>query len=244
MNILCLADLHGHLPVDIPSQHADVVVIAGDVCRDYSGYTRYENADIQLRWLRTQFHDWVVRVVRRPVIMTWGNHDFVAEAFSREEIEHALDLRREDAVMQWDPHVVILTDGECAVYRDRYEDRTVRFAGTPWSTLFGSWAFMREDHDLDEKYAQIPEHVDVLLAHGPPYGYGCRTRDGRATGSRSLVRHLHRVQPRYVVCGHIHEARGTYPFSDTTVINAAYLNESYRPHVEDEYNPKYRIINV
>jgi len=47
---------------------------------------------------------------------------------------------------------------------------------------------------------------------------------------------LERVQPRLMVCGHIHPAFGRYRLGTTEIINASLVNEEYRP-----VNPVVRI---
>jgi hypothetical protein len=49
----------------------------------------------------------------------------------------------------------------------------------------------------------------VLICHAPPLGTALdRIRDGLHAGSRSVREFIEKRQPRYFVCGHIHEAEG------------------------------------
>jgi Icc-related predicted phosphoesterase len=49
----------------------------------------------------------------------------------------------------------------------------------------------------------------VLICHCPPYGTPLdRVRGGVHAGSRSVSDFIHRYQPDYFFCGHIHEAEG------------------------------------
>ena len=40
---------------------------------------------------------------------------------------------------------------------------------------------------------------------------------------------LERIQPRLMVCGHIHSGYGRYQLGETEVINAALVDNDYRP---------------
>ena len=55
----------------------------------------------------------------------------------------------------------------------------IKFYGSPWQNWFYSWAFNFPESDLDDgetvatrKYSQIPDDVNVLISHGPPYNFG------------------------------------------------------------------------
>ena len=51
------------------------------------------------------------------------------------------------------------------------------FYGSPWQPKFRIWAFgATRGGELASKWAQIPDRVDVLVTHGPPYGFGDRIR--------------------------------------------------------------------
>jgi Icc-related predicted phosphoesterase len=44
----------------------------------------------------------------------------------------------------------------------------------------------------------------------------------------ALTETLERVQPRLVVCGHIHEAYGAYCLGDTEILNVSLVDDHYR----------------
>jgi len=60
----------------------------------------------------------------------------------------------------------------------------------------------------------------IVVHHAPPYRTKCdRTRLGIHTGVRMFREFCEREQPELVICGHIHEARGTDTIGETLVVN-------------------------
>jgi Icc-related predicted phosphoesterase len=82
---------------------------------------------------------------------------------------------------------------------------------------------------LASKFDAISSGVDIVVAHGPPRGYGDLTRGNEHVGSTALTRTLERVQPPLMVCGHIHPAYGRYRLGATEIVNASLVDEDYRP---------------
>jgi Icc-related predicted phosphoesterase len=63
------------------------------------------------------------------------------------------------------------------------------------------------------KFDAIPVGTDIVVAHGPPHGFGDRTRQTHV-GSTAMTATLERLQPRLMVCGHIHPATVATPRRD------------------------------
>ena len=60
----------------------------------------------------------------------------------------------------------------------------------------------------------------VFVPHAPPAGTALdRLRDGRHVGSTAVREFIERRAPDLVVCGHIHEARGTDRIGSTLIAN-------------------------
>lgn len=86
-------------------------------------------------------------------------------------------------------------------------------------TPFGAWSC-----DLTETEAEallaLAGDIDVLLCHAPPKGVGDVTSGGASVGSVAIRAAVERLQPRLMLCGHIHDswtARGR--IGRTEVVN-------------------------
>lgn len=201
--IAALADLHGYLPKQVPD--CDVFVIAGDVCLDIYGGRKGPQA--QAMWLYDEFWPWA-RALPMPVVMTWGNHDWIGEPV------HGYASLAENV------HVVV--DGSVTV-------AGVKFWCSPWTPPFFNWAFMRPEPELAELYETVPDDVDVMVTHGPPYMMCDRTLESKYAGSKALRDAVGRLQPQLLLCGHIHEARSEAGYGRTRVVNCSYVDAAYRP---------------
>jgi Icc-related predicted phosphoesterase len=206
--ILALADQHGLLPEIEP---CDVVVIAGDICP-----LEDDTPEYQAHWLNVTFRAWLEQLPAKHVVGIAGNHDFVF----LEPPEVCRDL----------PWTYLRDSGT--------EVAGLRFYGTPWIPTLGGWAFEAdEETELGHVFSLIPENLDVLICHGPPYGFGDRALllgghgpdSFEHAGSRALLKAIDRARPRLVVFGHIHEDHGQWERGSITLANVAVLNERYEP---------------
>jgi len=99
----------------------------------------------------------------------------------------------------------------------------VVFYGSPWQPKFRIWAFgAKRGPELAAKWARIPPRVDVLVTHGPPYGFGDRVEwngESRHVGCVDLRARVREVAPRLHLFGHIHQDRGVWREDATTFAN-------------------------
>jgi Icc-related predicted phosphoesterase len=206
MLIRAIADQHGYLPAIEP---CDLLLIAGDVCPATN-----HNVHFEYRWLSDPFLEWLDVVAARHIVGIAGNHDFIF-----------MGLRnvppRFKPALRWS-----------YLEESTVEIEGLTIFGTPWTPWFNNWAFNAPKDDeseafLRKKLSAVPADTDILISHGPPYGYGDLTERGERAGSKALLETIERVQPRLCVCGHIHDGRGQWQIDRTLVANATLLDGKY-----------------
>jgi hypothetical protein len=104
-------------------------------------------------------------------------------------------------------------------------------ARSPWQPEFCNWAFNLERGSacLPEKWAHIPDTVDVLITHGPPSGHGDWVSNCAHAGCCDLLNTIEqRVRPKYHVFGHVHEGYGVTTNGHTVFVNASTCTFNYQ----------------
>jgi len=225
MKIVCISDTHNrHKEIDCGK--GDIIIHAGDATG------RGQSGEIEpfLKWYGSL--DFVHKV------MIAGNHDW---GFEREP------ERFEKMCEKYG--VIYLNDSECVI-TDFDTGKDIKIWGSPVQPTFCNWAFNRDiDHDnqgdpyhgfkkhplIKPHWDMIPDDVDILITHGPPYGI--RDEVPRWHGISGDTEHVgcphlmdaieNRVKPKMHVFGHIHEEYGITYKSGTMFVNASSLDDRY-----------------
>jgi Icc-related predicted phosphoesterase len=212
MRLAMTSDLHGYLPKPEEMPEADMLLIAGDVTPVWN-----HSNSFQANWLQTDFRAWLNQLPYEEIVGVAGNHDFI---FRNTKKHH-----------DWLPWFY-LQNNEVTTMQ-------LKIWGSPYSNKFNDWAFMREERELVEIWDTIPRDIDILIVHGPPYGFGDVVgkvwRDGwtdHHVGSSSLANQLHYDEwphLKLVVFGHIHEGYGEYENKSVRYLNVSRVDGEYRP---------------
>ena len=208
MRLVFISDTHGqHDLVKVPP--GDILVHAGDLTNDAGQFALRSFC----KWLEAQ-------TCSRKVFVA-GNHDWAFEKWNR--------LARL-MVKEFCPSATYLED-------EGVEIDGVKFWGSPVQPRFLDWAFNRDRGEaIRAHWDMIPEDPDVLVTHGPPYGYLDEVvgrKDGHL-GCRDLYEAVLRVQPTLHSFGHIHSPGGRSHKlvhdngNSTMLINASVVDERYR----------------
>lgn len=176
---------------------ADILIHAGDV----SGRGTQKEIEDFLVWFSSQPHKYKIFIA--------GNHDFFIQQ-NPEKFQSILPK-----------NVIYLQD-------EMVEIEGKKIYGSPWTPRFMNWAFMREKgRDISLVWKKIPSNIDVLITHGPAFGFHDEVYTGIQVGCEDLALELERIKPKYFLFGHIHECYGVTERGGITFMNGAVLNERY-----------------
>lgn len=208
--ILCISDTHGlhnKIPKDWLSL-ADIIIHAGDIS---SRGNLYE-LETFLKWFSS-----LSQYTHKIFIA--GNHDWC--------FQDSL-LKCKELLEQY-PNIIYLQDSFVNI-------EGLKIYGSPWQPEFFNWAFnLKRGEELRDKWSMIPRDTNILITHGPAYGYVDQVI-GREEhlGCKDLANRILEIKPIFHICGHIHSGYGQVEdLLETTYINASVLNERY----EVSYKP-------
>ena len=109
--------------------------------------------------------------------------------------------------------------------------KTAKIYGSPWQPEFYNWAFNlpRNGDELKSKWDMIHEDTDILITHGPAWGFLDDVEGNRNVhlGCELLAERIKQIKPKIHICGHIHSGYGHYFDGYTHYFNASVLNERY-----------------
>lgn len=212
MKIVCVSDTHTlHKHVNVPD--GDVFIHAGDMTNIG------EDQDL------LEVSEWISDLPHKHKIVICGNH----------EKKYSEDTESIKAYFE--------CFGIKVLHNETITIDGFKFYGEPRTPEFYNWGWAyNPGYEAELVWEKMPEGIDVLVCHGPPLGYGdiaprlygfCQGsayKEENHVGCPTQLKHLKRVQPKLVVCGHIHFSHGIYMTDfGTTVVNASICTEAYKP---------------
>lgn len=214
----CVAVSDIHLR-NVSTPDADLLIVSGDMT--------FKGTGSEMSW----FSDWLGKQPQKHKVWIAGNHEL--------GVEHDPGLAERVAA---DTNSIYLNDSEATI-------EGIRIWGSPITPWFYDWAFNRHrGSEIREHWQLIPNGIDLLITHGPPYGYLDQNMDGDHVGCEELAaRVLSQLTtpPRVHIFGHIHGGYGETMVKRNDgrtimMINASSCNERYEavnPPVEFEISP-------
>ena len=160
----------------------DILVHAGDLTNFFQPLTK------SMEMLK-DVNDWLGEMPHRHKIVIAGNHDMVFQ----EEPKKAKTL---------------LTNAHY-LENSGIELEGIRFWGSPVTPVQEMAFSLPKTISSREIWKHVPEDINVLVTHGPPYGIRDQNSvDGYHHGCSNLLQTLMRIQPQIHIFGHIHNGYG------------------------------------
>jgi Icc-related predicted phosphoesterase len=216
MKITLISDTHAkhnQLKNDLPG--GDLLIHSGDFMTSGYEYTEVMN-----------FFDWFDEINNYDTkVLIAGNHDRVMEN----------DPEWARGILTGHKTIDYLQDEELTMYFDGpngdHPEDNIHIYGTPWQPEFYNWAFNlpRHSDEMKARWDAIPDRTDILVTHGPPFGYLDIPGGGQniRVGCEMLRYRVDEIRPKIHVFGHIHGSYGHYYNGHTHFFNASVLNERY-----------------
>jgi Icc-related predicted phosphoesterase len=80
--------------------------------------------------------------------------------------------------------------------------------------------------DRRRLYSTIPDDIDILITHGPPFAVlDLAPGSNHHAGDPELLEAVQRIQPMLHVFGHVHGGHGTEEIDDTLYVNACLMSQ-------------------
>jgi Icc-related predicted phosphoesterase len=229
LSIVAISDLHGYLP--LITKPAEIMLIAGDI----SPLEIQKNIPKMKTWLETEFIFWVKNLPVNKVIMVAGNHDLFFEK-ANDTTKYMLEILSD--------HKLKYLENQNYIYNDKNGIHWKIF-GTPFCHVFGSWSFMVLDEYMDERFKEIPDIVDIIISHDPPYGSGTdqiweskrwSNQPPEFVGNKPLANRLSEIEYGITVVGHIHSgSKVPVDFNSGKCVNVSIKDENYNPTYQPFY---------
>ncbi|MFA5061376.1 MAG: metallophosphoesterase [Candidatus Pacearchaeota archaeon] len=212
MKILALGDPHGKLPKKldkiIKKNKIDLIICVGEVfpinrMKNGTGYADFKNGERIIKKISSY---------NLPSIILRGNMFFNKKEqkyFSNLLKKYNLDYKEIGSLKIKNLSIIIC------------------------DMIFERWAYnWLNDKSFLDKVTKTNKSREVLLnkllkenpnsilvCHNPPYGYVDVTYSKKHVGSRIIFKAIKSHQPKIVLCGHIHEAKGKAKIGKTIIYN-------------------------
>lgn len=234
LRLVLISDTHGgHSKIKIPD--GDILIHAGD-------FTYFGKTLNQLK--ESDFSSWLAGLPHPYKIVIAGNHEEVLDSgknhLTATQAKAFLFSRPgwNSAPTGDDP----LSPGCFYLENQALTVMGIKIYGAPQQPAFSDMAFNLYDaHELREVWKAIPDDVQLLVTHGPPFGVLDDVNQSRFNplyqGCQELAARVRQLQNvKLHVFGHIHEGYGV---SDTERLSpgVVFANASVAGTMHETANP-------
>ncbi len=83
------------------------------------------------------------------------------------------------------------------------------------------WGSPFQENTEINTWDMIPNDIDIVITHNPPYGILDKAPSGNLRGCNKLRSRIHQISPRLHLFGHIHHSYGKIEKDKTTYMNGS-----------------------
>lgn len=190
MKIWAISDTHTYHNI-LPVPEVDMVIFCGDATISIDS-NKNPNVFFSSKEL-FHFCEWFFDLPIKYKVFVPGNHDLACQRPS----------------MGFEQ---LFTENGCIYLQHDYtEVEGLRIFGSPYTHIFSAakWAFKAAKHKMNKYWNQIPDDLDILITHGPPFATLSYTDDKETgkivdAGCKHLYTRVNEIKPRFHFFGHIH----------------------------------------
>jgi Icc-related predicted phosphoesterase len=191
---------------DTHGQHAKLNVPDGDLLVHAGDFMVFGHISKEI----IDFNRWLGRLPHPQKVVIAGNHDVMFERYpgaAKELLGNAIYLENSGMTVAG-----------------------LRIWGSPVQPEFNHWAFnVARGAAIRRYWRMIPEHTDVLVTHGPPFGVLDTSHPATThLGCEELAKAIEQIRPGLHIFGHIHGGHGQLTANGTRFVNASVVDEAYR----------------
>jgi Icc-related predicted phosphoesterase len=185
---------------DTHELHEEVEVPAGDLLIFTGDFTMFSKHLSAIE----SFNEWLGDLPHRWKLVVPGNHEFFLEA---------------------DPDRRRLISNAAVLMDEAIEIDGLKIYGSPMTPLYGAAFGKASPADRVRHWERIPNDVNVLITHGPPYGILDRSPGQlERAGDPELMARVKELSSLRLHCfGHVHGAHGGIERDGVLFLNAALM---------------------
>ena len=165
------------------------------------------------------FLNWFKHLDYSTKIFIGGNHDIYLD-------EYPVDL------------LELIPDNITYLRNNSVEIKKIKIWGSPTTPDFMEWAFGMKREEMKNHWKYMPEEIDILLTHSPPYQILDKSGEFKSLGCKELLLKVEKLKPRFHLFGHVHASYGQIKINGTEFVNGSNL-DSYKglvnPPIELDY---------
>jgi len=156
------------------------------------------------------FRQWMKSLPHKNKVIIPGNHDLFWKG-------------RENGVIQYKDFILLI--------HDKIEIEGIKIFGSPYTLKFQNWTFMYDKEHSNYIWSDVPNDIDVLITHGPPYRILDEVTSGPTAGKhggcRGLRNKVLEIKPKIHCFGHIHGGSGVMERDGIKFVNASVVDDLY-----------------